>query len=481
MSSASDIDNDDSLVEHYFSNVYKATVFAMDNFEQLCQANVIIFSCFKQGISTNSRLMTSAAVAMFLQLLVLYSLDSYSGGSAEGKRANFQRNREAAYRQLLEDYFSAQPNYPVAKFRLRFRMQPGLFNRVVEGVLQVDEYFQQKEDALKNLGAHPIQKVTAALRMLAYGASADQLDDWIRLGESTILQTLKRFVSAVIKAFGEEYLRAPNKDDVFRLMKYNASRGFPGCLGSLDCWLWKWKNCPMAWKGHYTGRKGTGCITEACCSHDLWIWHLFVGNPGSLNDLNVLDRSPLLQQLYYGTMPKVKFSINGNEYDNPYWLVDGIYPRRSSFVSAFSKPISDIDRNFTHWQESCRKDIERAFGVLQARWRILSFPARHWDRYFLDDIVRCCVILHNMIVEDEYQESEQADEDVEFDEFDGTIVSPNYRIEVEDSMVDPAQSLFAEVLARVREDRDEENHFKLRDDLKHHLYEKHTHYRKHYI
>jgi len=32
-------------------------------------------------------------------------------------------------------------------------------------------------------------------------------------------------------------------------------------------------------------------ILEAVASQELWIWHVFFGMPGSLNDINVLDRS----------------------------------------------------------------------------------------------------------------------------------------------------------------------------------------------
>ena len=35
---------------------------------------------------------------------------------------------------------------------------------------------------------------------------------------------------------------------------------------------------------------------------------------------------------------------------------------------------------FTKAQESARKDIERAFGVLQARFAIVRGPARFWDK-----------------------------------------------------------------------------------------------------
>ena len=51
---------------------------------------------------------------------------------------------------------------------------------------------------LELLGGSPIQKYIAAVQMLAYGVSADFLDDYIRLGESTIIECLKHFVKSVV-------------------------------------------------------------------------------------------------------------------------------------------------------------------------------------------------------------------------------------------------------------------------------------------
>jgi len=52
-------------------------------------------------------------------------------------------------------------------------------------------------------------------------------------------------------------------------------------------------------------------------------------------------------------------------------------------------------------QEGARKDVERAFGVLQARFEILKNPIRQWDLGTIEDIMMACIILHNMIIEDE--------------------------------------------------------------------------------
>lgn len=85
------------------------------------------------------------------------------------------------------------------------------------------------------LGHNTEQKVTTALRMMAYGIAADLIDDNLAMGESTSIYFVKAFAKAVVEVFGEEYLRAPNAEDTHRILEINKSRGFPGMLGSIDC------------------------------------------------------------------------------------------------------------------------------------------------------------------------------------------------------------------------------------------------------
>ena len=57
--------------------------------------------------------------------------------------------------------------------------------------------------------------------------------------------------------------------------------------------------------------------------------------------------------------------------------------------------------HFATQQDSASKDIERAFGVLQTRFAVIRGSRYGWDRSQINDIVMTCVILHNMVVEDE--------------------------------------------------------------------------------
>jgi hypothetical protein len=53
------------------------------------------------------------------------------------------------------------------------------------------------------------QQQKSALCFLACGTSADHLDDYIRMAETTVLDTVSRFCSAIIDCFSETYLRFP--------------------------------------------------------------------------------------------------------------------------------------------------------------------------------------------------------------------------------------------------------------------------------
>ena len=120
-----------------------------------------------------------------------------------------------------------------------------------------------------------------------------------------------------------------------------------------------------------------------------------------MNDINVLDRSPVFDDIIYGRAPRVEFTVNGHKYHRAYYLTDGIYPKWPTFIQSISIPQGPKDVLFAERQEAARKDVERAFGVLQARFAIVRNPALLWEKEKISNIIRACIILHNMIVEEE--------------------------------------------------------------------------------
>ena len=146
---------------------------------------------------------------------------------------------------MYEDYFAEDSTYTDEQFRRQFRMSRRLFLRVLEGIQRYHDYFEQKTDAAQRPGFSPIQKVSVAIRQLAYGLPADTLDESFRMAESTALECLRRFCAAVIAVFGEEYLRTPNEADVKRLLEEERQEVFPECLYLLTVCTGSGKTAPL--------------------------------------------------------------------------------------------------------------------------------------------------------------------------------------------------------------------------------------------
>uniref|UniRef100_A0A0D3AAC7 DDE Tnp4 domain-containing protein n=1 Tax=Brassica oleracea var. oleracea TaxID=109376 RepID=A0A0D3AAC7_BRAOL len=231
-------------------------------------------------------------------------------------------------------------------------MRKHVFLRIVGDLSRSDDYYTQRYDAANKEGISPLAKCTTAMRMLAYGMAVDAVDEYIKIGGTTALECLRRFCKGIIQMYEQVYLRAPTEVDLQRILHVSEMLGFPGMIGS------------------------------------------------TLNDINVLDRSPVFNAVEQGNTPRVNFFANQRPYNMAYYLADGIYPSYPTLVKSIRLPQSELDKLFAPVQEGCRKDIECAFGVLQARFKIIREPARLWEISDLAIIMRSS-ILHNMIVEDE--------------------------------------------------------------------------------
>ena len=114
-----------------------------------------------------------------------------------------------------------------------------------------DPWFVQKCDALGRLELSSLQKCTAVVWMLAYGLPANVCDEYVRIGETTTLVPMRRWVNAICACFGDIYLRQPTLADLRKHVEINTTRGFPGMFGSFDCMHWMWEKCPIAWQGQF--------------------------------------------------------------------------------------------------------------------------------------------------------------------------------------------------------------------------------------
>jgi len=272
--------------------------------------------------------------------------------STSRSRKYLNRDHAAEKQRLIDDYFANEPTYDDAMFRRRYRMQKHAFLRIVGYLSSSVNYFTQRVDAANKEGISPLAKCTTTMRILAYGVATDAVDEYIKIGGTTTLECLCRFCKGIIRFYEQVYLRAPTQDDLQRILHVSEMRGFPGMIGSIDCMHWEWKNYPKEWEGQFTrgDKETTTVILEAVASHDLWICHAFFGCPGTLNDINVLNRSPVFDDVEKGKALRGNFFVNQRPYNMAYYLADGIYPSYPTFVKPIRLPQSEPNKLFAKHQ-----------------------------------------------------------------------------------------------------------------------------------
>ncbi|KAJ0744134.1 putative harbinger transposase-derived protein [Helianthus annuus] len=309
----------------------------MDSPSSSSMLNYCYHEFFADGDGSTDEEVEQEAVTGACKLAMRYAEHCRRPQAKKGKRGYIERDRRGAHDRLMKDYFDEEPTYSNEMFRRRFRMSKRLFLRIVHDLEANYDFFKQKSDARGELGFTGIQKCTSALRILAYGNTTDINDEYLKMGEKTTRDSLEHFCRGIIDVYGARYLRTPTWEDLQKIYEVH----------------------------------------------------------------NVFEQSPLLEEWISGKAPKASFYANGNYYPHGYYLSDGIYPRYSIFVKTYSDPFDEKRAYFKKVQESSRKDIERCFGVLKQRWHYLRNPCRAWSKQKMRDAMYACIIMHNMILEDE--------------------------------------------------------------------------------
>jgi hypothetical protein len=147
------------------------------------------------------------------------------------KAQNRNRNRRAEATRLKKMYFAPnlhsdidvgntvavsiqRPTIDKKEFSRRFDVGMQIYENFLRTqICNADNYFCQGADALGMKGASTDQNLLASLRMLCTGSAADAIVDNYGLAESTLLQCLKRFCTALLSTdFAMQQLRLPTVD-----------------------------------------------------------------------------------------------------------------------------------------------------------------------------------------------------------------------------------------------------------------------------
>ena len=95
-------------------------------------------------------------------------------------------------------------------------------------------------------------------------------------------------------------------------MAQGEARGFSRMLGNIDCIHWECKNYPFSCQGIYKGR-AVSYLKLWCCGFrtlsSVWL---------VLNDINMLQRSPVFAIIVEGQTTEFNYEINEHQYTEGY-------------------------------------------------------------------------------------------------------------------------------------------------------------------
>ncbi|CAN6353337.1 unnamed protein product [Urochloa humidicola] len=180
---------------------------------------------------------------------------------------------------------------------------------------------------------------------------------------------------------------------------------------------------------HMCRHKYTSQNVLAICDFDMRFTFVLAGWPGSVHDMTVFKDATLRYAHKFPHPPPGKF-----------YCVDAGYPNRPGYLSPYRgtkyprAPFKNAPspkgktETFNHAHAKVRNVIERSFGVLKMKFRILlriqKFPIKKQAR-----IIAACMALHNFI-----RESKLADRDFDPCDADENYVPGGYDNDFEDEL-----------------------------------------------
>ena len=188
---------------------------------------------------------------------------------------------------------------------------------------------------------------------------------------------------------------------------FQSKQGMPNCIGAIDgshIYIASPSNTIVA-ADHRNRNKSFSILLQGVVDSKCCFTSINTGPPGSLHDSAHFKSSELYRKVEEGVM--------GGFHDNPlswpaglpfppYIVADRGYPLLSGCITPFKMgptgvPLSREELWFNKKHSSTRMSVERAFGILKARFKEIGTKSS-LKLEFLPTVVHSCCVLHNILL-----------------------------------------------------------------------------------
>ena len=170
--------------------------------------------------------------------------------------------------------------------------------------------------------------------------------------------------------------------------EFESLHGIPYILGAIDG-----SHIPIIAPSidpasYYCRKRFYSVLLQGVVDYQCKFWDYDFGWAGSIHDWSLFQKSEIGKRTMSGAFLPYKF------------IGDAAYPMRPWFYSPFKGEKMGLSKEKQYWnfiQSSTRMAVERAFGILKGRWRMLlkriDMPLQN-----IPDIITACLCLHNLCI-----------------------------------------------------------------------------------
>uniref|UniRef100_A0A8C4XGT5 DDE Tnp4 domain-containing protein n=1 Tax=Erpetoichthys calabaricus TaxID=27687 RepID=A0A8C4XGT5_ERPCA len=240
----------------------------------------------------------------------------------------------------------------------------------------------------------PAVWLAVTLRYLATGISLRALAASYKLGTSTVCNIVAEVCQAIWAVLKDEFVAFPDTEQWKNIKQdFWSLWHFPNCLGAKDgkhvrvCAPCHTGSAFFNYKGYFT------FILMVVCDARYRFTVVDIGAYGRDSDAGVFVRSQFGSQLIQGNLSLLPPStLPSSEVLSPH-----VYVIIIVFHILFTGTnLTPEQRIYNYRHSRARRDVENAFGILAARWRIFGKDMEcSVDR--AQDITKACICLHNYL------------------------------------------------------------------------------------
>ena len=331
---------------------------------------------------------------------------------AQIKQQNVQRRRRAWVWPRPQNWFKNLLASPALDFlwKEHFRVTRGTF----EFLCDLVRVKLQKQHTRFRAPVSVEERVGVALWRLATGNSYRSCGLQFGLGKSTAKVICSEFEQAVFD-LKDRFIKFPltNEENGEKIEELEELYGIPQIVGAVDVCHIEINAPPENHEDYFNRKQHYSVNLQAIVDANLKFIHASVGYPGSIHDARVLRLSGLYdfaenEQILSGPIRDISGTDIG-----PLLAGDSAYPLTTWLMKPFPNRgrLTPKQRKFNLKFSTLRCVVERAFGMLKSRWRIVLKTIEQKTTTLKKTVIAACV-LHNICIErGDLHEADDSDSD----------------------------------------------------------------------